>query len=340
MVDAETKRLLLATAGAGVAAMLVLVAAVLPAEYGLDPTGVGALTGFSRLHEAPSPGATAAPADGNVTTQAFDAKWRVQRIPVAVHTGYTAAPYGDSRVDIPLNLTNLSSVTATLTWDDVDLIDGQRTGPDVFEVGISGPQGRQSQFVQAENSPDGRGMINASLAWRSAPAPTATEQGLLFPTHEPDTSSHGEWSFKVRLYAARGVEGSEAKDPGNNWTLTVTAEVYALEVDEREGFAGDRVSLTLRPNQGIEYKFHMEPGAQMRYQWESSAPLYWDLHAEEDGKDPEDFVRIKEGTSEADAGSFKASFAGRHGWYFLNRGAEPVTVTLSTSGSYRILGVV
>jgi hypothetical protein len=57
-----------ASAGALVAAASILVAFVLPAEYGIDPIGVGRLTGLSRLAESAS--ATVTPAAGAITAQA------------------------------------------------------------------------------------------------------------------------------------------------------------------------------------------------------------------------------------------------------------------------------
>ena len=338
----EPRKLALATLGAALVAAIVLVTAVLPAEYGVDPTGFGRLTGFVRLSDA-----AAAPTedveiedDSIRTTHAIDAAWRVLTIPVATQEGFTEAPYGEKRVKIPLNITNLSTVTATLEWNDTDLIDGQRTEPDLFELSIDGPRGRESQIVQADNGPDGRGNITVTLPWRSIPAPARTDDGILLALTEPDNSSHGEWTFTIRLYTARGLPNHTAKDPGNNWTLTLTAQTFELAVQESEGFSGDRVSLTLRPNQGVEYKFHMQADASLRYRWESTAPVSWDLHAEEDGKDPEDFTRLGEGTSTGESGTFTANFVGRHGWYFLNRGDAPLTVTLETTGDYTIVGVV
>lgn len=337
----DTRALVRASLAAALVAALVLVTAVLPAEYGIDPTGVGHLMGFTRLHDADAPaGGVDVEDDGIRTTHGLDARWRVQEFPVATQDGFTAGPYGETRVSLPLAITNLSTLTARLDWNDSDLVDGERTQPDLFELSIDGPRGRESQLVRAENAPDGRGNITVTLAWRSIPAPTSTPDGLLLPLHEADNSSHGNWTFTVRLYAARGVAGNPTTDPGNNWTLTVTAQAYELAVQESEGFSGDRVSLTLVPNQGVEYKFAMRPNASMNYRWEATAPLYWDLHAEEDGKDPEDFTRFAEGTGTRESGSLTASFPGRHGWYFLNRGAEPVTVTLETTGDYTILGVV
>lgn len=337
----EPRKLALATAGAAIVAALVLITAVLPAEYGLDPTGVGRLAGFARLGDAEVASAADVETqdDGIRTTHAIDAAWRVQTFPVATQSGFTEAPYGDTKVVLPLNITNLSTITATLEWNDTDLIDGQRTQPDRLELSIDAPRGRESQLAQADNGPDGRGDITVSLAWRSVPAPTRTDDAIILPLLGEDNSSHGEWTFTVRLYTARGLPDHPAEDPGNNWTLTITAETYELALQGSEDFAGDRVSLTLDPNQGVEYKFHMQPDATLRYRWASTAPVYWDLHAEEDGRDPEDFTRFEEGTSEGESGSLAASFPGRYGWYFQNRGERPLTVTLETTGDYTIIGV-
>jgi len=337
----EPRKLALATASAAIVAALVLVTAVLPAEYGLDPTGVGGLTGFVRLSDAQAtPGAEIETEDDGIrTTHAIDAAWRVQTFPVATQSGFTEAPYGETRVELPLNITNLSSITATLEWNDTDLIDGQRTQPDLFELSIDAPRGRESQLVQAENAADGKGVITANLAWRSIPAPERAENRLLFPLLDEDNTSHGEWTFTIRLYTARGLPNHTADDPGNNWTLTITAQTYELGIQESEGFSGDRVSLTLNPNQGLEYKFEMQPDATLRYRWDSSAPVYWDLHAEEDGKEPEDFTRLAEGTSAGESGTITASVLGRYGWYYQNRGDAPLTITLETTGDYAIIGV-
>lgn len=47
----ETKKIIKATAIALIIALTILVIAVLPAEYGIDPTGLGQSLGFSKLHQ-------------------------------------------------------------------------------------------------------------------------------------------------------------------------------------------------------------------------------------------------------------------------------------------------
>ena len=334
------RKLALASLAAALVALVVLVTAILPAEYGLDPTGIGAATGFKRLSDPP--GATdvfVEPQDGPTPLYSLSARWELLELPIATQDGYSSRTRTEERVTLPLNVTNLTSLTARLSWNDTDRIDGQGTEPDLFELSIRGPGGKRSQLVQARNEPGGEGNVTVTLPWQSVPYPQENAtQGLVIPTRA-DASGVGDWTFVVRLYSAGSLPNASALDPGNAWTLTVTAEAYELNVTKSEGRMGDRVRLTLQPGQGIEYKFAMGPGDAMTYRWESTAPLSWDFHAEEEGKDPEDFTRYAEGTSAGESGDLTAPFHGRHGWYWLNRGTSPVTITLETTGTYTILGV-
>ena len=337
----EPRRLLLSTLAALALAVVVLLVAVLPAEYGWDPTGLGRASGFSRLYEGPGPGVEVAPEDAGTvpTLYALDARWELSEVPIATQEGYLSTAQGEERVTLPFAVPNLTSVTARLTWNDTDTLEGERTLPDFFEVSIRAPDGRRSQLVGAPNEPGGAGDVTASLSWRSVPFPREAD-GMLTLSTEEDRSGVGNWTFVVRLYSASGLANrTDVRDAGNAWTLTVTAEAYSLRVDKQAGREGDRVRLTLPAGAGVEYKFIMEPNATLRYAWTSTAPLYWDLHAEREGHEPDDFTRHAEGTSTGEEGTLTAPFAGRHGWYWQNRGSEPVTVTLQTSGDYRILGV-
>lgn len=336
------RQLLVSTLAALGLALVVLLVAVLPAEHGYDPTGLGRATGFSRLYEGPEPHVEVVPEDAGLSPSLFalDARWTLAEVPVATQEGYLAELQGEARVELPFAMPNVSSVTARLEWRDDDVLDGQRTLPDFFEVSVRAPDGRRSQIVSGRNGADGEGNLSATLPWRTVPYPKV-ENGSLAISMEEDLSAVGNWTFVVRLYTAGGLENrSDVRDPGNAWRLSVTAEAWSLHVDRRADREGDRVRLTLPPGAGVEYKLLMEPGDSMRYAWTSSAPLYWDFHAERAGHDDEDFTRYAEGTSAREEGTLTASFAGRHGWFWQNRGTEAVTVTLQTSGEYRILGVV
>ena len=65
----ETKKIIQATIIALVLGTIILVTAVLPAEYGIDPTGVGTYMGFSKLHQNVVDSDASPTVVGNVTPQ-------------------------------------------------------------------------------------------------------------------------------------------------------------------------------------------------------------------------------------------------------------------------------
>lgn len=317
-----------------------LLVAILPAEYGIDPTGLGAATGFARLSEEP-PGTIVETPSENETLPLYEmrATWRLLSLPLAEQEGRVTQSDTEERVVIPLNVTNLTSVTATLVWNDTDRIDDQLTLGDTLEISIRGPGGLRSALVQAKNDPGEPANASVTVNLRSVPFPEEnTATGILIPTAE-DKSGVGNWTFVVRLYSAGGVNRSEERDPGQNWTLTVTGEAYELEVRKRAERTGDRVRITINPDRGAEYKFAMQPGATMTYRWEATGPVYSDMHADH-FDDPENVTTAKIATLTEDEGTYTAPYYGRHGWYWRNDGTAPITLTLETTGDYTILGAV
>lgn len=335
----DRRRLAFATLAALGVAGVALVVAVLPAEHGVDPTGLGAAFGFARLHEGAAPVVGTPATNGTAPLYELRATWRLLSFPLAEREGRVTPGDAEERVVVPLRVANLTSVTATLRWNDTDTIEGRPTQGDTLEISIRGPRGVRSQLVQATNAPGEPGNASVTVNLLSVPFPQENATGgILFPSVE-DTSGVGNWTFIVRLYAAGGIEGSDGRDPGENWTLTVTGEAYELDVRKQAGRAGDRVRLTLAPGHGVEYKFAMRPGATMSYRWEATGPVHSDLHGDR-ADDPENFTSARIGSLVEDEGDYTAPFEGRHGWYWRNDGRSTVTITLETTGDYAILGVV
>lgn len=334
----DRKKLAKATAAAAVVALIVLVVAVLPAEYGIDPTGIGRGLGFAKLSEE-APTIVDTTGQGPQTLFAFDLAWQLREETLMDRDGFLSPTDVHERVDVEFDGTNLTHMTAVLAWRDEDRIGGEPTEPDLFELSIEAPDGRRSQYVTAENEPGGAGRVEASLQWRTTPTPAMDDSGQYTIDARADTSARGEWRILVRIYDAGGND--HGSDPGNAWNLTVAARTYAITnlgtfgADE----PGDHVTLTLPPGGSVEYKFRMTAGDNMTYRWNSTAPITFDFHGDEPGKE-EDPTTHKQGVSAGDQGNFTAPFTGRHGWWWHNNGAETITVTLSTQGRYVILGVV
>jgi hypothetical protein len=101
----------------------------------------------------------------------------------------------------------------------------------------------------------------------------------------------------------------------------------------------DSITVTLEPNRGIELKLTMQQGDTAYYQWASDAgEVYYHRHGEPPDA-PKDVAAhtYDKGMVTADTGSLIAAFDGIHGWFFRNRSAMPLRVTLQTRGTYAVL---
>ena len=333
-------------------AIVVLIVAILPAEYGIDPTGIGHAFGFTKLAN------NDADATQNATTNAttlykYRLTWPTRSTEGEPRDGYTGEG-GTDNVFVDLALQNVTRVEATLTWNDNNETGGQRTRPDLFEIQVVGPDGRVGEPDLGRNGDDGRGNVTADLVWRTAPlaqevrASTDEEAAEQAASLTPfDRSAIGEWTVKVTLHEAGDVDtqglpfSSPAGDEGNEWMLTLTIESFRFD---REGLNAskereDRVRIEVPAGTGLEYKFDMEEGASMEYSWTTTGPrLYYDFHGEPRSDTSGASTSHKSGSADRDAGSFTAPFAGMHGWYWENQGTQGVTVELVTTGVYKVIG--
>lgn len=98
----------------------------------------------------------------------------------------------------------------------------------------------------------------------------------------------------------------------------------------------DVAEVTLRPNEGKEIKLAMRKGARVTFSWSTdSGVVNYDTHADAPGIRYHGYGK---GTgARSHDGVLTAAFDGFHGWFWRNRGAAPVVVTLRTSGDYREL---
>ena len=100
----------------------------------------------------------------------------------------------------------------------------------------------------------------------------------------------------------------------------------------------DYVEFELGPFQSVEYKYTLDADASMVFSWQAEAEVYYDMHAEPAGFEPEEAELLAESFEQGDAdsrsGSFHAPFAGIHGWFWENRGSRTVVVRLHASGHF------
>jgi hypothetical protein len=106
----------------------------------------------------------------------------------------------------------------------------------------------------------------------------------------------------------------------------------------QSAYSTDHIEVTLESGEGIEYKAVLSQGELLVFSWTTSGgEVYTDLHAEPEHKS--DFqekywLRYDESEAMEGHGYIIAPFDGNHGWYWLNRNIEPLTVELDVSGFY------
>lgn len=94
----------------------------------------------------------------------------------------------------------------------------------------------------------------------------------------------------------------------------------------------DEMSVTLRPGEGAEIKLSMIAGARAQFEWTvSGGVVNYDLHGDGGGNSTS---YLQGRAAPGHRGELEAAFDGNHGWFWRNRGANDVTVTLRTSGEY------
>ncbi|HVH27188.1 MAG TPA: hypothetical protein VM818_10525 [Vicinamibacterales bacterium] len=107
---------------------------------------------------------------------------------------------------------------------------------------------------------------------------------------------------------------------------TVNPQQGVYKVDSRE--------FQLQPKEGMEFKYHIERGGGLLYTWIASGAVDFEFHGEPDGAKPGTYESYELSAGDRGAGTFTAPFTGIHGWYWENKGASPVTVSLTSAGFY------
>jgi hypothetical protein len=91
--------------------------------------------------------------------------------------------------------------------------------------------------------------------------------------------------------------------------------------------------IALAPGQGREIKLAMRQGARVSFEWTvAGGVVNFDTHADRPGTPYHGYEKGQ--ARQSQSGELVAAFDGMHGWFWRNRGREPVTVTLRTRGDY------
>lgn len=92
------------------------------------------------------------------------------------------------------------------------------------------------------------------------------------------------------------------------------------------------LSVTLPPGKGAEIQSPMKRGNGFVFHWTASGVVDVDMHGERPDAHDEYTTYWVQGGERSGTGLFTAPFDGNHGWYWRNRGTEPVTVEVTVTG--------
>ena len=357
------RSLALATVGALAVAALVLVLFILPAEYGIDPTGIGTAIGLNVLNaegdtsdpSGETPENTTAP----ITIATYESSFPITSAQLLTEEGYLAE--GDTTL-LPFQVSqaNVSKVTMRIEFHDGNTTPaGQGTRPDLFEIELKAPYGDVTGGVLVRSDPtSGGGIGQVEFVVRDPPirreleAANDAEALLAVQRHDPpDARAEGEWKARITMVDAGDADAAEGiplgagpvADTGDEWKITITLQTYSLDVSEKPGTRQrtDTVTLDIPAGGELEYKLAIALGKRVDYTWTTNGPsVYLDFHSEKTGDASGAFTRHKNGDFTTDAGTLIAPFDGRHGWFWRNTSGTAITITLEMRGQYEVIGRV
>jgi hypothetical protein len=94
----------------------------------------------------------------------------------------------------------------------------------------------------------------------------------------------------------------------------------------------DEMTVTLKPNDGVEVKLAMKKGAKTNFTWTATGGVVnFDMHGDVGGKE----ASYEKGRGVPEQkGVLTAGGDGMHGWFWRNRGRAEVTITLKVDGEH------
>lgn len=153
------------------------------------------------------------------------------------------------------------------------------------------------------------------------------------PTTAPDRRS-SSLSLLAGLLVSTASAHPGGHDDDNENQVTPAAKPPIAVAQPASTEKTDETVVTLKPNEGVEYKLTMLRGAKAEYSWRvEGGVVNYDLHGTPKAGGKETSYKKGQGIA-SDNGVLTAGYDGSHGWFWRNRGAADVTITLKTKGAY------
>jgi hypothetical protein len=156
-------------------------------------------------------------------------------------------------------------------------------------------------------------------AEESPAAPEAAEATTVAAVPVSTDATAANTALAAKAQAAFGANAGQSLD----------AAVFSASPGE---LRTDTFSVTLEPGKGAEVKSALKAGDGLVFRWTASADVAVDMHGEAPGAKGTWTSYAVEAAQREAAGTFVAAFDGTHGWYWQNRGTEPVTVEIVVTG--------
>ena len=138
----------------------------------------------------------------------------------------------------------------------------------------------------------------------------------------------------VLLVAVLPAEyGLDPLGTGRALGLLALAQVRPIAPQSGE-YRLDSAELLVHPSEWVEYTYRLEEGGSMLFSWQATGPVSYNFHSRPDGAPPGYAESFDQQETDQAHGTYMAPFSGIHGWYWENRGATELTITLTTAGFY------
>ena len=94
----------------------------------------------------------------------------------------------------------------------------------------------------------------------------------------------------------------------------------------------DAIEFFLTPDQFVEYKFRLNTGQRMIFNWKADGPVEVDFHTVPDGNPIDGSETYQRGQMSSGSGDYRSPYPGLHGWYWHNTSKKDVKLTLWAAG--------
>lgn len=130
---------------------------------------------------------------------------------------------------------------------------------------------------------------------------------------------------KTQLAQEAAIDAAAPAAPATVTQVTAATSTVAGQ--------SETMQLTLAPGEGAEIKATMLEGASIMFDWSvEGGHVNFDTHADAPGISYHGYEKGQQSTGQQ--GELVAAFDGHHGWFWRNRSAGTVTVTLRVVGAF------